>query len=126
MLPAFSGFHRSAIKRSRMATSQEKYQCKVATDLDEIIRTVTNNEDLNRGAALRLLIDLALKNSEVKSATFNGNETANCTMQTEKGFFATTVRYRNAHRLDNKKARFFRHALTKGASVYRSAPQKAP
>ena len=121
MLPVFPGFTELQSSGPHMATNQEKYQCKVATELDAIIRTVSVNENLDRGPALRFLVDLALKNSRGKSKMFDGNETANCTMQAEKGFFATTARYRNENGLDNKKARFFRHALIRGASMYNPA-----
>jgi hypothetical protein len=101
-----------------MTTGTEKYTCRIPEELNKVINRVSSSKNLNRNAALVYMVKLAVSKSEHKSANFSGNNSVNCTMQADKGFFESTLNYRKLHSLPNKKSVFFRNALERAASIF--------
>lgn len=101
-----------------MATGIEKYACRIPEELDRVVNRVSTTKNIGRNESLKHMVQLALDNSDHPAQKFSGNNAVSANLQTDKGFFESTMAYRNKHGIPNKKSRFLRDALERGAAVF--------
>ena len=107
-----------------MATGDEKFRCVVDGAVHaEVLHVWSHKKNgdkkMTKNQAVRFLVETALKNSAKKASLPPSGQSEDCSMIAEKGFFETTLDYRNRRSIPPQKTVFLRDAVTLGAFIYK-------